>query len=97
MSWRSTGCAQFARRRSAPALPPSIHLDIVTDRAEVIRASLEDVEMTLAITIALVVMVIFIFLRRLGDHHPGDHHPAVAARHAGRAGTPATTRSTICR
>jgi len=47
------------------SLPPSIHLDVVTDRAEVIRASLKDVEMTLAITIGLVVMVIFLFLRRL--------------------------------
>jgi len=47
------------------SLPPGIHLDVVTDRAEVIRASLKDVEITLAITIALVVMVIFLFLRRL--------------------------------
>ena len=47
------------------SLPPGIHLDVVTDRAEVIRASLKDVEMTLAITIGLVVMVIFLFLRRM--------------------------------
>ena len=45
------------------SLPPSISLNIVTDRAETIRASLGDVELTLGITIALVVMVIFIFLR----------------------------------
>ena len=47
------------------SLPPGIHLNVVTDRAEVIRASLKDVEMTLSITIALVVMVIFLFLRRI--------------------------------
>jgi hydrophobe/amphiphile efflux-1 (HAE1) family protein len=45
-------------------LPPSIELHIVTDRAETIRASLADVEVTLAITIGLVVFVIFLFLRR---------------------------------
>jgi hydrophobe/amphiphile efflux-1 (HAE1) family protein len=45
------------------SLPPSINLNIVTDRAETIRASLGDVELTLGITIALVVLVIFIFLR----------------------------------
>ncbi len=46
-------------------LPPGIDLHIVTDRAETIRASLHDVELTLAITIGLVVLVIFLFLRRL--------------------------------
>ncbi|MTJ80667.1 MAG: MMPL family transporter [Telmatospirillum sp.] len=50
-------------RKIAEALPPSIRIDIVTDRAEVIRASLHDVERTLAITIGLVVLVIFLFLR----------------------------------
>ncbi len=45
-------------------LPPAIDLHIVTDRAETIRASLGDVEMTMAITIGLVIFVIFLFLRR---------------------------------
>jgi hydrophobe/amphiphile efflux-1 (HAE1) family protein len=53
--------ASLAQLRAS--LPPSISLNIVTDRAETIRASLGDVELTLGITIALVVMVIFIFLR----------------------------------
>jgi hydrophobe/amphiphile efflux-1 (HAE1) family protein len=53
--------ASLAELRAS--LPPSINLNIVTDRAETIRASLGDVELTLGITIALVVMVIFIFLR----------------------------------
>ena len=45
-------------------LPPVIDLHFVTDRAETIRASLGDVEVTLAVTIGLVVFVIFLFLRR---------------------------------
>ncbi len=51
--------------RLKATLPPSIKLDVVTDRAEVIRASLHDVEWTLAVTIGLVVLVIFLFLRHL--------------------------------
>jgi hydrophobe/amphiphile efflux-1 (HAE1) family protein len=46
-------------------LPPGIKLEVIADRAEVIRASLRDVEITLAITTALVVLVILLFLRRL--------------------------------
>ena len=45
-------------------LPPAIDLHIVTDRAETIRASLGDVERTMAITIGLVVRVMFLFLRQ---------------------------------
>ncbi len=45
------------------ALPPAIKIDILSDRTETIRASVHDVQFTLAITIGLVVMVIFVFLR----------------------------------
>jgi hydrophobe/amphiphile efflux-1 (HAE1) family protein len=45
------------------SIPPSVHVDIVSDRSLTIRASVQDVERTLAITIALVVLVIFLFLR----------------------------------
>jgi hydrophobic/amphiphilic exporter-1 (mainly G- bacteria), HAE1 family len=45
------------------AVPPSIKVDKVIDRTTTIKASVEDVEYTLALTIALVVMVIFLFLR----------------------------------
>jgi len=45
------------------ALPPAIKIDIVSDRTQTIRASVADVQFTLLITIALVVMVIFLFLR----------------------------------
>ncbi|HZE13571.1 MAG TPA: efflux RND transporter permease subunit, partial [Chthoniobacterales bacterium] len=45
-------------------LPPSVHLDIMNDRTGTIRASVNDVQITLMITMALVVMVMFLFLRR---------------------------------
>ena len=45
------------------AFPPSIHIDLVSDRSQNIRESVNDVQLTLALTIGLVVMVIFLFLR----------------------------------
>jgi HAE1 family hydrophobic/amphiphilic exporter-1 len=45
------------------AIPPAIKIDIISDRTQTIRAAVEDVQFTLLLTIALVVMVIFIFLR----------------------------------
>ncbi|MGH8139529.1 MAG: efflux RND transporter permease subunit [Steroidobacteraceae bacterium] len=47
------------------SVPPSIKLDTVIDRTTTIKASVHDVELTLLVTIALVVMVIFLFLRNL--------------------------------
>ena len=47
------------------AVPPSIKVDEVFDRTTTIKASVEDVEFTLMLTIALVVMVIFLFLRNV--------------------------------
>jgi multidrug efflux pump len=46
-------------------LPADVHLDIFSDRTVTIRASVHDVEFTLGLTIALVIAVIFVFLRRL--------------------------------
>jgi len=46
-------------------LPPSVQLDIVFDRSQVIRASIEDVQYTLLLAGLLVVGVIFVFLRRI--------------------------------
>jgi multidrug efflux pump len=45
------------------ALPAAVQLDILTDRTGTIRASVEDVQFELMLTVALVVMVIFLFLR----------------------------------
>ncbi|HEY6430440.1 MAG TPA: multidrug efflux RND transporter permease subunit [Acetobacteraceae bacterium] len=46
------------------SIPPSVHVDMVSDRSLTIRASVGDVERTLSITVALVVLVIFLFLRK---------------------------------
>jgi HAE1 family hydrophobic/amphiphilic exporter-1 len=45
------------------SMPPAIKVNIVSDRTQTIRASVADVQFTLVLTVALVVMVIFIFLR----------------------------------
>jgi len=47
------------------SLPSAIEVQILTDRTETIRASVEDVEFELMLTIALVVMVMFLFLRTI--------------------------------
>ncbi len=47
-------------------LPPGVHLIILADRTQTIRASVDDVQFTLLLTSALVVLVMFLFLRRLG-------------------------------
>ena len=47
------------------SLPPSVQLELLFDASETVRASIHDVEFTLVLTIALVVMVIFLFLRNL--------------------------------
>jgi hydrophobe/amphiphile efflux-1 (HAE1) family protein len=45
------------------AVPAAVKVDVIADRTTTIRASVRDVEFTLMLTIALVVMVIFLFLR----------------------------------
>jgi HAE1 family hydrophobic/amphiphilic exporter-1 len=44
-------------------VPPSVHLDVLYDRSDTVRESYKDVQFTMAMTLALVVMVIFLFLR----------------------------------
>ena len=46
-------------------LPPAIQVSVLTDRTVTIRASVKDVQFSLLLTVALVVMVIFLFLRNL--------------------------------
>jgi len=46
------------------SIPPSVEIHTLTDRTETIRASVADVQFTLILTIVLVVMVIFVFLRK---------------------------------
>jgi HAE1 family hydrophobic/amphiphilic exporter-1 len=45
------------------SIPPAVKVNIISDRTETIRASVSDVQFTLMLTVALVVMVIFMFLR----------------------------------
>ncbi len=47
------------------SLPASINVTVLTDRTTTIRSSVKDVQFELLLTVALVVMVIFLFLRNL--------------------------------
>ena len=47
------------------SMPASVQIRVLTDRTNVIRASVADVQFSLMLTIGLVVMVIFLFLRNL--------------------------------
>ena len=60
--------------RLQASLPSSVRLTILTDRTQTIRASVDDVQFELMLTIGLVVMVIFLFLRNL----PATVIPSVA-------------------
>jgi hydrophobe/amphiphile efflux-1 (HAE1) family protein len=51
--------------RIMESFPPSIKVDLVSDRSLVIRAAVHDVQFTMMVTISLVVLVIFLFLRTL--------------------------------
>ncbi|MFZ6725532.1 MdtB/MuxB family multidrug efflux RND transporter permease subunit [Undibacterium sp. MH2W] len=55
-------------------MPGAVDVEVLTDRTVTIRASVEDVEFELMLSVALVVMVIFIFLRNV----PATIIPAVA-------------------
>src|SRR2546425_1264528 len=46
-------------------MPSSVQVSVLTDRTTTIRASVKDVQFELLLTVALVVMVIFLFLRNL--------------------------------
>jgi hydrophobe/amphiphile efflux-1 (HAE1) family protein len=45
------------------AIPPSISVDVVMDRTTTVRASVRDIEFTLMLSIILVILVVFVFLR----------------------------------
>ena len=51
--------------RLRASIPPTVKVSILSDRTETIRASVADVQFTLLLTVALVVMVMFVFLRKL--------------------------------
>ena len=47
------------------SLPPAVHVDLMADRSQTTRASIHDVQFTMMLTIGLVIVVIFLFLRTL--------------------------------
>ena len=49
----------------ASSISPAIDLQVAIDRTQTIRASVQDVEKTLAVSVVLVVLVVFLFLRSL--------------------------------
>src|SRR5262249_62169994 len=51
--------------RLEQALPPSIHVDLMSDRSQTTRAAVHDVQFTMMLTIGLVIVVIFLFLRTI--------------------------------
>ena len=77
-------------------LPPSVILEVRTDRSQTIRESVHDVKLTLWLTFGLVVAVIFVFLR---SGRPPSLDPDAAGDGAGhlRGDVSSTTASTTCR
>jgi hydrophobe/amphiphile efflux-1 (HAE1) family protein len=51
--------------RLQESIPPSVRIDLVSDRSLVVRAAVHDVQFTMMLTVCLVVLVIFLFLRTL--------------------------------
>jgi hydrophobe/amphiphile efflux-1 (HAE1) family protein len=45
------------------SIPPAVKLNVISDRTETIRASVDDVQFTLLLSVGLVVLVVFVFLR----------------------------------
>ena len=66
-------------------IPAGIDVHVVVDRSSTIRASVHDVEMTLMLSIGLVILVVFLFLReRPRDVHPQRRRSRFADRHVRR-------------
>ena len=79
------GPHQEAAAAAAKYLPAAVKVSILTDRTMTIRASVKDVEFELMLTVALVVMVIFLFLRSISRHdHSQRGGAAVDGRHVWR-------------
>src|SRR5262245_55963580 len=61
---QTVDAVKAALPRLQAAIPPSLNVSIISDRTQTIRASVSDVQVTMLVTICLVVMVIFLFLRQ---------------------------------
>ena len=60
-----SNAAKAALERVKAEIPPSVHVQVLYDRATTIQESVHDVTFTLELTLVLVVLVIFLFLRNL--------------------------------
>ena len=79
-------------------LPASVSLDVRNDRSKSIRESVDDVKFTLVLTMGLVVLVIFLFLRNVSRHHHSQPGAAgVGRRHVRRDVCASASASTTCR
>ena len=71
--------------RSTRRSPSAINLEVMLDRTPTIRASLRDTETTLLISVALVILVVFLFLGNVrAALIPSGRGPRVADRHVRR-------------
>ncbi|HWA45201.1 MAG TPA: multidrug efflux RND transporter permease subunit [Hypericibacter adhaerens] len=61
----TVGRIEAALPRLQAAIPPTVKVQVLIDRTQTIRASISDIQFTLMLSVALVVMVIFVFLRSL--------------------------------
>ena len=85
--------------RLEAGIPPAIKIEVISDRTQTIRAAVDDVQLTLLLTIFLVVMVIFIFLRSVwATIIPSITVPlALLGACARSCGSSGYSASTICR
>jgi HAE1 family hydrophobic/amphiphilic exporter-1 len=78
-------------------IPPAIKVETILDRTTTIRASVADVEFTLALTIGLVVLVILLFLRNFWPRRSRASPCRSPFSARARRCTCSTSVSTICR
>src|SRR5258707_8594797 len=62
--------------RLLESIPPTVHVDLISDRSLVIRAAVHDVQFTMMLTIGLVILVMFLFLKRADELNPGRFNRA---------------------
>ena len=63
------------------AIPQAIKMHVAMDQTLTIRASVQNVESTLVISVLLVILVVFVFLRNPAHHfHPQRRRPGIADR-----------------
>jgi hypothetical protein len=79
--WSIPCCLKL--RHCAPDTPP-VDISVLMDRSISIRQAVSDVEETLLIAVALVILVIFLFLRSASGIHPRACRSDLVVRHLRR-------------